>query len=190
MRLREFCGQHHSNAGMLYPLGMDTTCFSVIILPTYVTLTKVDKSVMNICKNCRQAIAQYKALQKLERHHLNSQHQGTGFSTPIFKQQNTFGNCSKHGRLPITAIAILALACTILHCIVVHTCVDAHLQTVECQKSPPLYWVEVAVSLNGKAIALVDQEGYLWGGSTDFKVNHNFIIAAVQSQNILNLTTQ
>jgi hypothetical protein len=39
--------------------------------------------------------------------------------------------------------------------------------------------VEVAVSLNGKAIALVDQEGYLWGGSTDFKVNHNFIIAAV-----------
>ena len=39
-----------------------------------------------------------------------------------------------------------------------------------CRKESPVYWVEVAVSLNGRAVALVDRDGYLWGGSSDFKV--------------------
>jgi len=41
---------------------------------------------------------------------------------------------------------------------------------VVCKKESPLYWVEMAISLNGRAIALVDRDGYLWGGSSDFKV--------------------
>ena len=45
------------------------------------------------------------------------------------------------------------------------------LQNVMCRKESPLYWVEVAVSLNGRAVALVDKDGYLWGGSSDFKVS-------------------
>ena len=44
------------------------------------------------------------------------------------------------------------------------------LQNVMCRKESPVYWVEVAVSLNGRAVALVDRDGYLWGGSSDFKV--------------------
>lgn len=47
---------------------------------------------------------------------------------------------------------------------------DCFLQNVMCRKESPLYWVEVAVSLNGRAVALVDKDGYLWGGSSDFKV--------------------
>lgn len=42
---------------------------------------------------------------------------------------------------------------------------------VVCRKDPPHYWVEVAVSPTGKAIALVDKTGNMWGGSTDFKVS-------------------
>ena len=45
-------------------------------------------------------------------------------------------------------------------------------QTVVCKKDPPLYWAEVAVSLNGKAVALIDKGGYIWGGSPDFKVGN------------------
>lgn len=48
---------------------------------------------------------------------------------------------------------------------------DCFLQNVICRKESPLYWVEVAVSLNGRAVALVDRDGYLWGGSSDFKVS-------------------
>ena len=43
-------------------------------------------------------------------------------------------------------------------------------QTITCKKESPVHWVDVAVSTNGKAVALVDREGYLWGGSSDFKV--------------------
>ena len=39
-----------------------------------------------------------------------------------------------------------------------------------CKKEPPHYWAEVAVSPNGKALALVDRGGNIWGGSVDFKV--------------------
>lgn len=49
------------------------------------------------------------------------------------------------------------------------------LQNVICRKESPLYWVEVAVSLNGRAVALVDRDGYLWGGSSDFKVDRGEI---------------
>ncbi len=34
----------------------------------------------------------------------------------------------------------------------------------------------MAVSPNGKAIALVDHDGYLWGGSSDFKVRPNKMV--------------
>ncbi|XP_064405910.1 vacuolar protein sorting-associated protein 16 homolog isoform X2 [Halichondria panicea] len=47
---------------------------------------------------------------------------------------------------------------------------EAVLQTINCKKGGSLCWVELAVSPNGKAVALVDQDGYLWGGSSDFKV--------------------
>lgn len=47
---------------------------------------------------------------------------------------------------------------------------EAVQQTVVCKKDPPLYWAEVAVSLNGKAVALIDKGGYIWGGSPDFKI--------------------
>ena len=36
---------------------------------------------------------------------------------------------------------------------------DCFLQNVMCRKESPLYWVEVAVSLNGRAVALVDKDG-------------------------------
>ena len=45
------------------------------------------------------------------------------------------------------------------------------LQAVTCKKEGPIHWVDVAVSTNGRAVALVDREGYLWGGSADFKVS-------------------
>lgn len=45
------------------------------------------------------------------------------------------------------------------------------LQTIACKKESPVHWVDVAVSTNGRAVALVDKEGYLWGGSSDFKVS-------------------
>ena len=48
-------------------------------------------------------------------------------------------------------------------------CIMLILQTVMC-KDPPHHWVEVAVSPTGKAIAMVDRNGMMWGGSTDFKV--------------------
>ena len=38
------------------------------------------------------------------------------------------------------------------------------------KKEPPLHWAEIAVSVDGKAVALVDKAGYLWGGTPDFKV--------------------
>ena len=44
------------------------------------------------------------------------------------------------------------------------------LQTVVCKKESAPYWAEIAVSMDGKALALVDKGGYLWGGSSDFKV--------------------
>jgi len=47
---------------------------------------------------------------------------------------------------------------------------EAVQQNVVCKKESPLYWVEMAISLNGRAIALVDRDGYLWGGSSDFKI--------------------
>ena len=31
--------------------------------------------------------------------------------------------------------------------------------------------MEIAVTLNGKAVALIDRDGYMWAGTTDFKVN-------------------
>lgn len=45
------------------------------------------------------------------------------------------------------------------------------MQTVVCKKDSPHYWAEVAISPTGKAVALVDRDGYLWGGSIDFKVS-------------------
>lgn len=44
------------------------------------------------------------------------------------------------------------------------------IQSVVCKKEPPIYWIEVAISPTGKAAALVDREGYMWGGTPDFKV--------------------
>ena len=44
------------------------------------------------------------------------------------------------------------------------------LQFVICKKDGPLCWANMAVSLDGRAVALVDKEGYLWGGSSDFRV--------------------
>ena len=46
-----------------------------------------------------------------------------------------------------------------------------YMQTVLCKKDPPYYWVEVAISTTGKAAALVDKNGYMWGGSSDFRVS-------------------
>ena len=43
------------------------------------------------------------------------------------------------------------------------------LQTVACRKGSP-QWSFISISLNGKAAALVDKEGYIWAGSSDFKV--------------------
>ena len=43
-------------------------------------------------------------------------------------------------------------------------------QTVTCKKESPLYWAEIAVSIDGKAVGMVDKGGYLWGGTPDFKV--------------------
>ncbi|CAI8030181.1 Vacuolar protein sorting-associated protein 16 homolog [Geodia barretti] len=37
------------------------------------------------------------------------------------------------------------------------------------KKDPSVYWAEIAVSVDGKAVALVDKGGYLWGGTSDFK---------------------
>jgi len=41
---------------------------------------------------------------------------------------------------------------------------------VVCKKEAPIYWINVAISPTGKAAALVDREGYMWGGTPDFKV--------------------
>ena len=41
---------------------------------------------------------------------------------------------------------------------------------ITSKKEPPLHWAEIAVSVDGKAVALVDKAGYLWGGTPDFKV--------------------
>lgn len=46
---------------------------------------------------------------------------------------------------------------------------DSMPQNVVCKKELP-YWIKIAISPTGKAVALVDREGYMWGGSTDFKV--------------------
>lgn len=43
-----------------------------------------------------------------------------------------------------------------------------------CKKESSLYWAEIAVSMDGKALALVDKSGYLWGGSSDFKVGDKY----------------
>ena len=48
-------------------------------------------------------------------------------------------------------------------------------QTVVCKKEPPIYWATVAISPMGKAAALVDREGFVWGGSTDFKVKWHIL---------------
>ena len=44
-------------------------------------------------------------------------------------------------------------------------------QIVSCKGDSTHEWVEVAVSLDGKAVSLVDSKGYLWGGSSDFSVS-------------------
>jgi len=48
------------------------------------------------------------------------------------------------------------------------------MQTVVCKKESSLYWAEIAVSMDGKAVALVDKSGYLWGGNSDFKVGNKY----------------
>lgn len=42
-----------------------------------------------------------------------------------------------------------------------------------------MYWAEIAVSVDGKAVALVDKGGYLWGGTSDFKVICLFIALCI-----------
>jgi hypothetical protein len=37
------------------------------------------------------------------------------------------------------------------------------------KKEQQMLWAEIAVSVDGKAVALVDRGGYLWGGTPDFK---------------------
>ncbi|KAL5473503.1 hypothetical protein EMCRGX_G027993 [Ephydatia muelleri] len=46
---------------------------------------------------------------------------------------------------------------------------DATLYEINCGKKSAACWMEVAVTLNGKAVALFDREGYMWAGTTDFK---------------------
>lgn len=61
-------------------------------------------------------------------------------------------------------------------------------QSITCKKESPAHWVDVAVSTNGRAVALVDKEGYLWGGSSDFKVNplciYMYVFLLVKPKNI------
>jgi hypothetical protein len=38
------------------------------------------------------------------------------------------------------------------------------------KKEQQMLWAEIAVSVDGKAVALVDRGGYLWGGTPDFKI--------------------
>ena len=52
-------------------------------------------------------------------------------------------------------------------------------QTIICKKDPPMLWAEIAVSVDGKAVALVDKAGYLWGGTPDFKVMHVHVLVHV-----------
>ena len=40
---------------------------------------------------------------------------------------------------------------------------------ISCKKTSP-QWSSIAISLNGKAAAMIDTEGYIWAGSSDFKV--------------------
>ena len=42
-----------------------------------------------------------------------------------------------------------------------------------------MLWAEIAVSVDGKAVALVDKAGYLWGGTPDFKVMHVHVLVHV-----------
>lgn len=44
------------------------------------------------------------------------------------------------------------------------------LQTVACKKDPPPHWSHIAVSVNGRLATLIDREGYLWAGTSDFRV--------------------
>ena len=55
-------------------------------------------------------------------------------------------------------------------CMYVYACV--FIQEVVCKKEPPILWADIAVSMDGRALALVDKTGYLWGGSSDLKVKH------------------
>lgn len=41
---------------------------------------------------------------------------------------------------------------------------------VTSKKDPQIQWAGIAVSVDGKAVAMVDKAGYLWGGTPDFKV--------------------
>ncbi len=43
-------------------------------------------------------------------------------------------------------------------------------QPVACKKRSA-FWICINISVNGKAAALIDKEGYLWAGSSDFKVH-------------------
>ena len=45
-------------------------------------------------------------------------------------------------------------------------------QTVAC-KEPNKNWTSIAISLSGKAAALIDKAGYIWAGSSDFKVQND-----------------
>jgi hypothetical protein len=50
-----------------------------------------------------------------------------------------------------------------------------HIQQLESQiisvscKDQNHIWSSIAISLNGKAAALIDKNGYIWAGSSDFK---------------------
>ena len=39
-------------------------------------------------------------------------------------------------------------------------------------KKESTHWTQIAVSVDGKAVSLVDKGGYLWGGTPDFKVKY------------------
>ena len=49
-------------------------------------------------------------------------------------------------------------------------CVFTMLQVVACKKDPPPPWVQIAISTNGRKAALIDKDGYIWTGSSDFRV--------------------
>ena len=59
-----------------------------------------------------------------------------------------------------------------------------YIQTVITSKkdTSPIHWAKIAVSMDGKAVALVDKGGYLWGGTPDFKVGVYYILVRVPAR--------